>query len=313
MRNILVLLLAIGTLGCTSAARAVRTNYADFNETIHYNNSQQMLLNLVRLKYRQSPLFLKVGALSTSYSVGGSASLNAGRVSNHSLLGAEMGGSFSVSPTITYTPLEGETYVKQVLTEVDTSTFGLLLRSGWPMRTLCHIMLEGLGDYVNNEDDPSYPSFVAAVENLHAAQKRGHIEIVNTPERVGIEVLAQRDSLDSEEPTEKLNTFFLSVKEFQLRSFLDILFFLGKNTQAPEEHADQVKSGSTNGWINIRSSSMHPSDAMVWVKHNGYYFSIAANDIRSKDTFAFVKLLFQLQAGDVETISPILTLPVAQP
>jgi hypothetical protein len=52
---------------------------------------------------------------------------------------------------------------------------------------------------------------------------------------------------------------------------------------------------------------------VVWVKHNGYYFSIARNDIQSKDTFAFLKLLFQLQAGDVKTISPILTLPVARP
>ena len=164
MKNILALLLAVCTLGCSAAAKAVRTNYADFNETIQYNNSQQMLLNLVRLKYRETPLFLKVGALSASYSLGVNASLSAGRASSHSLLGAEMGGSFSVQPTITYTPLEGETYVKQVLTEVDTSTFALLFRSGWPMRTLCHIMLESIGDAVNNEDAPSYPRFQAVVE-----------------------------------------------------------------------------------------------------------------------------------------------------
>ena len=50
---------------------------------------------------------------------------------------------------------------------------------------------------------------------------------------------------------------------------------------------------------------------MVSVRYNGYYFSIARNDIRSKDTFALLKLLFAIQAGDVKTVQPILTLPVA--
>jgi hypothetical protein len=313
MKRLLVLVLAVGTLGCSAAAKAVRTNYAGFNETIQYNNSQQMLLNLVRLKYRDTPLFLKVGALSTSYSMGGSVELSAGRVSNHSLLGAEMGGSFSVQPTITYTPLEGETYVKQVLTEVDTTTFALLFRSGWPMRTLSHIMLESIGDYMNNADEPSYPQFNVMVEVLHQARKEGRLELVKDDDRVGIEILTDRTELLSEERTGEMRRLFMPVEDFQLRSFLDIMFFLGKNTEVPESQQDQVKPGNVNGWMNIRSSPGRPSDALVWVKYNGYYFSIARNDIRSKDSFALLKLLFQLQAGDVETIAPILTLPVASP
>ena len=197
MKNTLVLLLAVSTLGCSAAAKAVRTNYVDFNHTIQYNNSQQMLLNLVRLKYRETPLFLKVGALSTSYSVGGNARLSAGKASNNSLLGAEVGGSFSVQPTITYTPLEGETYVKQVLTEVDTSTFALLFRSGWPMRTLCHIMLESIGDYVNNEDDPSYSQFKEVVETLHQAQPRAQLaRIARYQHAVGRTRSNARDALE---------------------------------------------------------------------------------------------------------------------
>ena len=128
MKRILVLLLAVSTLGCTAAAKAVRSTYSDFNETLQYNSSQQMLLNLVRLKYRESPLFLKVGALSASYSVGVRAEASAAAAGGRSALGAELGGSFSVQPTITYTPLEGETYVKQVLTEVDDREGGLALQ-----------------------------------------------------------------------------------------------------------------------------------------------------------------------------------------
>ncbi|MFQ5720033.1 MAG: hypothetical protein ACE5IK_10855, partial [Acidobacteriota bacterium] len=81
----------------------------------------------------------------------------------------------------------------------------------------------------------------------------------------------------------------------------------------PEEQAAQVKGGKTNGWIDIRSSPGEPADTLVSVRHNGVYFSLSREDIRSKDTFALLKLLFQIQAGDIKTTAPILTLPVAQP
>ena len=79
MRRLWVLLFVVlpPLGGCAVTNKAVRTNYASYNETVHYNQSQQMLLNLVRLKYRELPMFLKIGALSASYSfqVDGSASL----------------------------------------------------------------------------------------------------------------------------------------------------------------------------------------------------------------------------------------------
>lgn len=55
------------------------------------------------------------------------------------------------------------------------------------------------------------------------------------------------------------------------------------------------------------------NDALVWVEHNGRIFSISNQDIRSKDTFALVKMLFEIPAGDIQSVTPILTLPVAQP
>ena len=52
---------------------------------------------------------------------------------------------------------------------------------------------------------------------------------------------------------------------------------------------------------------------MVSVKYNDTWFSIAKNDIPSKDTFSLIKLLYQMQAGDIPTVQPLLTLPIANP
>jgi hypothetical protein len=290
--------------GCAAPNRAIRASYATYNETIHFNQGQELLLNLVRLKYRESPLFLKVGALSASYAFQSDAGIGINRSGGATPYGITLGGSFSDRPTITYTPIEGNTFVKQVLAEISTETFVLLYRSGWPMRTLCHVLAERIEGLANDEDHPTYEQFRARVDQLHQARKEDRLELVTTAEN---ELYLQLDLLDGGGPV------MIPFTAFQLRSFLDVLFFLGKNTEIPAEHQDHVRPSPKNGWLNIRSSPRAPDDAMVWVEHHGWYFSIASSDVGSKDTFALIKLLFQIQAGDIKTVQPILTLPVAQP
>ena len=67
MRRAVLLLALLPLCGCAIGSKAIRGNYNSYNQTIAINQNQQMLLNLVRLKYRETPVFLKVGALSTSY------------------------------------------------------------------------------------------------------------------------------------------------------------------------------------------------------------------------------------------------------
>ncbi|MFQ5720196.1 MAG: hypothetical protein ACE5IK_11675, partial [Acidobacteriota bacterium] len=229
MRRFLACLSLLAT-GCTVHTTAIRRDFAQFNETIQYNQSQQMLLNLVRLKYRESPLFLKVGALSASYDFGAEAGASIGRTSSRTTLGASIGTSFSMRPTITYTPLEGETYVRQVLAEVAPSTFVLLQRSGWPIATLCHILVENIDTRINNEDEPSYQAFITLVQVLEQAQEAGQLDFVHEGEDIVLHVggvtpdAATGAGLTGTAPR-------LPLSAFHLRSLLDIMFFRGKNTQ----------------------------------------------------------------------------------
>jgi len=48
---------------------------------------------------------------------------------------------------------------------------------------------------------------------------------------------------------------------------------------------------------------------LVWVEHDGYWYSIAKADVSSKDTFALLMLLARIQATPVSA-QPVLTLPV---
>jgi len=310
-----VVLLGLCTLlfSCGMPKKSIKGDYSDYNNIIQYNQSQQMLLNIVRLKYRESPMFLKIGALSASYSFEFHGGADFGRAGNTNLYGVDIGSSYSTRPTITYTPVEGDTFVKQVLSEIDFDAFLLLFRSGWPISALSHVMIERIGSYVNHPEHPTYPEFKKIVGVLREAQKSDKLEFERENDEITLVIITDRVDLLSDEFVEAERELRFPVKSVQLRSFLDVLFSLGKNAEVPEVHTDQVRDSPGNGWIHIRSSTGRPDDSMVAVKHNGYWFSIANTDIRSKDTFALVKLLYQMQAGDIPTVQPLLTLPIAQP
>ena len=314
MHRLLPALILLLATGCTMHTQAIRRDFADYNETIHYNNSQQMLLNLVRLKYRETPLFMEVGALSASYDASGSLEFGAGRISDAGVVNGRVGGSFSARPTITYTPLSGEMYVRRVLAEIDPETFILLVHSGWPIDSLCQVMTEKIMDFRNNEDEETYPAFLELVQTLAEAQDEDRLRFLQEEdEHMVMEITTTRGDLFAGRRTTESRSYLVPLERFMFRSLLDLMFFLGKNTDVPEDQLDQVRSGRTNGWMHIRYHKHEPEDAVVAVRHNGYYFSIARNDIRSKDTFALLKLLFAIQAGDVKTVQPILTLPIAGP
>jgi hypothetical protein len=105
--------------GCEVANQALRADFTDFNTILRSNETQQMLLNLVRMHYRETPLFLQAGSLTASYessiSADSSASIPAGDPSS-----IEIGGSyrFSSKPIISYTPVEGTENVQQFMAEI---------------------------------------------------------------------------------------------------------------------------------------------------------------------------------------------------
>jgi hypothetical protein len=313
MKRALIPLLLVAC-GCTTATtKAINSTYAGYNQTIAHNQNQQMLLNLVRLRYRELPMFLKVGALSSSFAFEMQGGANFGRSFAEQTWGINAGTSFSSRPTITYTPIEGETFVKQLLGEIDESTFVLLFRSGWPIETLCHVMVERIQQNYNKTDEPTYPEFREMVDRLAEAQGLNRLNFVTSEGEVYLQITAREASIEGLGADSPEVERMVPFDAFQLRSLMDVMFFLAKNTQVPKGHSDQVRVAEENGWMNIRATRDQPNDALVWVKHNEHYFSIASSDVQSKDTFALVKMLFEVQAGDIKSVTPILTLPVAQP
>ena len=345
--------------GChVTGPAAVKTGRASYNVAIQQTNSEQLLLNLVRLRYRDPPYFLEVASVSTSFTFTASASAGAslpespGAADNTYDVAAGLG--YAERPTVTYTPLAGETFVKQLMSPIDLSTLVLLYHSGWSIERIFCLTLQSINGVKNAPSAsgptpshvPKYRKFHEVVSLLRALQLRGALEIGQAAaEQNGesaVELRIAKDALDSDEATqlyellglERGRTHFRLTRESGTgdrtrlavvpRSLMSTLFYVSQSVEIPasDERAGRVtvtrdEQGQafdwrqvTGGLIRVRSAALPPANAYVAVYYRGSWFYISDSNLTAKSTFSLLLQLFALQAGDVKTTGPVLTLSV---
>ncbi|NPA49227.1 MAG: hypothetical protein GXO20_04540 [Thermodesulfobacteria bacterium] len=109
-----------------------------------------MLLNLVRLRYRDNPVFLEITNISTQFSL--SAGINADadvRETYPDTYSFGLGLSYAEKPTITFTPLHGEQFVKRLLSPIPLEHLILLLNSGWRVDRILRLCVQRIQDVKN--------------------------------------------------------------------------------------------------------------------------------------------------------------------
>jgi len=186
-----VLLLALA--GCSLGPKSMKADRPAYNIAIQQSESQQLLMNLVRLKYCEPALFLTVSSISTQFSYsanadigfekswGGSDMLSVGE--NNSLLG------YYEAPTITYMPLQGEEFARRMMREMDLGTFALLASGDWDVGTLFQLMIKRLGPLRNDPETTStgiglksgYDKFVRILEIWRQLQCQQHLAFQIVP------------------------------------------------------------------------------------------------------------------------------------
>jgi hypothetical protein len=180
-------LVLIGSLvsGCAGAS-ALRSSRQHYNEAIHTTSSEQLLLNIVRLQYRDPPTFMELSSLSTQFAIDGSASvkgdLHEGPANDILFLGGSAG--FSERPTVTYGPISGQEFVKRLISPIELETILLLTRSGWSAARVLRMTVQNLNGLENARSasgptpsyKPRFEDFLVLVKSLRELQIRGDVE-----------------------------------------------------------------------------------------------------------------------------------------
>jgi len=243
----------------------------DYSGEIAKSNDEQMLLNLVRIRYRDVPVFMAVSSVLTQYVFTGSFGVDA--VTGTSLgsdlntVGAGANLRYMERPTITYSPMTGPEFAEQLLTTIPTDLLFSLIQSGWPADELVLMGMERIND-VHNAPFRSSPDstlegasegFTRVAELFIQLGALGLMEVQSTP---GSEErhLVLATPIDDE--TRELMAEFRRVVDLdpqvsryritdrrihsgpeevtlRLRSLLALMGFLSLGVEVPDEHLER--------------------------------------------------------------------------
>lgn len=187
----------LSTAGCATGPRSLEVNRLIYNEAIKSTSEAQLLLNIVRLRYNDTPSSLAVSAIATQSEVQKSFQLapffgvSGGDPAQHfAALLPQAQISTTDRPTITLTPLDDQEFTRKLFTPMTLDGVLYLTKTTWPISTVFRLWLENL-NWVSNAQNgsgptlknlPDYAEFLRGINALQALQDRGHI-VFSTEER----------------------------------------------------------------------------------------------------------------------------------
>jgi hypothetical protein len=144
--------IVFGVVGCGSLGPGrVPGDNINYNEAIAQSTREQMLLNLLRLRYLEQPQFLMVSSVLTQYTIQGDVGVAGTRgfssAPNTITGGANLG--YAERPTVTYLPISGQEFAKRLMSAIPTELFFSAAQAGWPTDLLMQIGLERIGNIEN--------------------------------------------------------------------------------------------------------------------------------------------------------------------
>ena len=145
--------------GCAQLGpQAIKATRLDYNIAVQKTTDEQLLVNLVRMRYRDSPLFIDVSAIASQLNITGGASASGNLLPNAADTYG-IGGSveFSETPTISYSPLQGEDFVKRLLAPVRVDQLILLSNSGWSLSRILRVCVQHINGVANAPRASAWP------------------------------------------------------------------------------------------------------------------------------------------------------------
>ncbi len=153
-----VIALGLSGYGCSFGPLVLEKSHGRYNEAIRRVDEEQLLRNIVRMRYNESPLELKVSSIAAQYELDGGAEArpffaapnpagNTFRAFSRILPDVSVSGANR--PTITLIPGDSGEAVERFLTPITTDTLVFLFQTSWPVSTVTRLWVERLNGVPN--------------------------------------------------------------------------------------------------------------------------------------------------------------------
>lgn len=349
MTRMIIALFALACASCASIGPdTVPKDQFNYNAAIAQSTEEQLLVNLVRLRYSETPTFLKVTSVISQYSR--TVTANAGLGANTGITGDDTanvgaGGSWTDQPTITYAPISGQEFSKNLLTPLNPrATFGLM-QSGWSTDLVFRLTTLSINTTDNEITMPprqkqAEPEFVEIVRIWTLLRDAGVVGIRNPGlEESGAEVVVSFASGPHTDPyrgdIQRLKTLLNidpEAGEFRITfglvpqsdgdiavltgSVWQIMQNVASQIEVPPEHVSEGRTVETfrsdlrdgEPPVRILYSSEPPDKPFVAVQAHDHWFYIDQRDRDSKRRFSFLQLLLSLAETNQPATGPLISI-----
>jgi len=267
--------------GCSSIGPdTVPRDRTDYANALSDSWKDQMLLNIVRIRYGDTPTFMDISSVIASYALQGQVqaggTVNFGVPPNTTITpnaasSLSATGAYSDRPTISYVPLTGKKFAQSLLTPIPPVAIFSLVAAGYPVDLVIPATVRALNGVYNHTSTgcvyrPSDPEFYPLVEAWRRIQLSRSFSMrieKRNDEQVAIGIFAGKLSPEVQRDVEFVrNTLHLQVEngEVQLvagalqrapnelavlsRSMIEIIQEMSADIEVPPE---DVSEGRTYG------------------------------------------------------------------
>ncbi len=344
----LVVLVTTALAACSSIGPGTMDrDQLDYGQSLGDNWKNQMLANIVKLRYADMPVFIDVGSIVSGYSFETQVNANAGFGNSFTgedsqLIGA--GGRYTDRPTITYVPKTGDSYLRSLLTPVEPRNLLALIHSGYNVELLFNWAVEAVNGVSNFSATATRGKLTADREFFEVSSLMRELQIeeitawkfqtdVETGDDVILVIRSDDATPDLEakrrrvgeilrlEPTlDRYRVVYAPIHiggdtlAIQTRSVAQMLGAMAGFVDVPPELTAEAIPGFTAGSgieqpFRVHSGPDKPDNTYATIKYNDYWYWIDPTDIASKRVFVMMLFLTTLTSTSEGGRGPVLTIP----
>ncbi|HZY85962.1 MAG TPA: hypothetical protein VFE78_14110 [Gemmataceae bacterium] len=187
--------------GCAFGPRALEKTHGRYYESVRLVDEEELLRNLVHMRYNESPSSLNVSSIAAQYELAGSAEARpfflAPNPSNSNVIFKtftsilpDLMVSGANRPTISLVPGNDGSAVRKFLTPITADALVFLVQSGWPVSTILRLWVDRLNGVPNGsatlpcEPLPDFERFQKLVELMHHLAVEEEVLAVRAEEKV---------------------------------------------------------------------------------------------------------------------------------
>jgi hypothetical protein len=343
--GIVMLLASCGSYGPKSMDR----DQLDYGNSIGSNLKNQMLANIVKIRYVDMPVFVDVGSIVSGYSL--STTVNGNLGFGNSFTGGDTqglgaSGTYTDRPTITYMPKTGDDYLRAILEPVAPTSLLALIQAGYSTELLFTWAVEAINGVHNwslsrssgnrsGTADPEFLEYVALMQELQvlgalgfelSSEEEGKNDIIFRLKKQGLPESTLQKSRRAAEiigldpKREQFRVIYAPFKSdsstlsIQTRSVIQMLSAMAGFIDVPAEKAAHAAPGYDVSAISRRPFQVHsgkdrPDESFAQVKYQDYWYWVDNSDIASKRVFTLMLFITTLTNQSNDQNAPVLTIP----